>query len=348
MNRQSVTAPGPLMPMDPFLNQHRPWVSVICICYNQGDYIVDSLQSVVNQRYANIELVVIDNASTDQSVANIQAFCAQHTNVRFVQNTDNLGLCKAFNQGLALTSGDFVIDLAADDMLMANRVTRQVERFLSLPVFYGVVFSNAALINAQGQVLGHHFPLNAAGHASVPVPSGDVFSAVLDRYFICTPTMMMRRSMLDELGGYDEDLAFEDFDLWVRSSRAYRYAYIDEVLTQKRRLPHSLGQQITRPENALLESTLRVCYKANKLCQTPDERHLLANRVRQFIRKCFYAEQHILADKFGRLLREIETLDLATRLILRLGHLHLPINGIYRYYLTRRAFKAGIRLEIQK
>ena len=347
MNRQTVTVPRPLLPMDPVLNQHRPWVSVICTCYNQADYVVASLRSVINQHYANVELVVIDNASTDDSVAQIQSFCQQHPAVRFVQNTVNIGLCRAFNQGLALTTGDFVIDLAADDVLMPNRVARQVARFLSLPYFYGVVFSNAALINADGQVLGHHFPLNAAGYSNVTVPSGDVFSAVLAHYFICTPTMMMRRSMLDELGGYDEDLAFEDFDLWVRSSRQYRYAYIDEVLTQKRRLPYSLGQQISLPENTLLESTLRVCYKAKSLCQTPDERHILANRVRQFIRKCFYAEQQELANKFGRLLREIETPDLVTRLILRLGYLNLPINGIYRYYLTRRAFKAGLRLEMK-
>ena len=67
--------------------------------------------------------------------------------------------------------------------------------------------------------------------------------------------------------------------------------------------------------------------------------------MRQFIRKCFYAEQHELADKFGRLLREIETPDLLTRLILRLAHLHLPVNGMYRYYLAHRTFKAGVRLE---
>ena len=156
--------------------------------------------------------------STDDSAARIQAFCQQHPAVRYRQNTVNTGLCSAFNQGLALTTGDFVIDLAADDILLPTRVARQVDRFLSLPLFYGVVFSNAALIDAAGQVTGYHFPLDAAGHAIVPVPSGDVFQAVLDRYFICTPTMMMRRSMLDALGGYDERLSFEDFDLWVRSS----------------------------------------------------------------------------------------------------------------------------------
>ena len=256
--------------MDPFLNQHRPWVSVICTCYNQAAYVTASLQSVVDQRYANVELVVIDNASTDDSAIRIDAFCQQHPAIRFIRNPTNRGLCRAFNQGLALTTGDFVIDLAADDLLMPNRVARQVERFLSLPGFYGVVFSNAAIINAQGQVTGHHFPLDAAGHTTQEVPSGDVFRPVLEHYFICTPTMMMRRSMLDELGGYDEDLAFEDLDLWVRSSRHHRYAYMDEVLTKKRRLPHSLGQQISLPGNALLESTLRVCYKSQK--PLPDRR----------------------------------------------------------------------------
>jgi glycosyltransferase involved in cell wall biosynthesis len=319
-------------PMATFLNEHLPWVSVVCTCYNQAGYVREALRSVVEQTYANIELIVIDNASTDGSAAQIKAFCAEYPATKFIQNPVNQGLCGAFNQGLALAIGEYVIDLAADDVLLPSRVARQVERFRSLPLYYGVVFSNAAYIDAEGCETGYHYPVDAEGHSMQFVPTGDVFQDVLSRYFINTPTMMMRRDMLVSLGGYDETLAYEDFDFWVRSARHYRYAYIDEVLTQKRRLPDSLGTQIVKRGNPLLESTYRVCQKALALCQNADERRALAGRIRQFIRKSFYAEQYELARRFGKLLIQIEPLDYFTKGLLLLCRLRLPINTVYRRY----------------
>lgn len=332
MNRKRITNAGVSIPMAAFLNEHKPWVSVICTCYNQAGFVREALQSVVDQAYANVELIVIDNASTDASAVAIRAFRQQFPATRFVQNATNRGLCRAFNQGLALASGTFVIDLAADDVLLPNRIARQVERFQSLPAYYGVVFSNADYIDAEGEFLRRHYATCTSGRAVEQVPSGDVFLAVLTRYFINTPTMMMRRQMLTDLGGYDESLAYEDFDFWVRSARTYRYAYVDEVLTQKRVLPDSMGHQITKPGNTLLESTLRVCQKAYLLCQTPDEFQALAGRIRQFIRKCFYTEQYALAQQFGQLLVNIEPLGFRARTVLFLCRLHLPVNIVYRRY----------------
>ncbi len=332
MTSQRITQPGSTIPMAPFLNAHKPWVSVVCTCYNQGPYVRQSLESVVNQTYPNVELIVIDNASTDNSAAEIEAFCVAYPQTRVLCPATNLGLCRAFNQGLALAIGEYIIDLAADDVLLPDRIARQVERFLSLPDYYGVVFTNAAYINANGDFLRHHYAIRPNGRTWETVPSGDVFREVLAHYFINTPTMMMRRQMLVDLGGYDETLAYEDFDLWVRSARSYRYAYLDEVLTHKRLLPNSLGQQITRPHNGLLESSWRVCQKAYLLCQTTDEFAALADRIRRFIRKCFYTEQYYLARQFGQLLAQMHALDSLSRTVLFLCRLHLPINGVYRRY----------------
>ncbi|MBO0948359.1 glycosyltransferase [Fibrella sp. HMF5405] len=318
--------------MAPFLNKHKPWVSVICTCYNHAQFVQESLRSVINQTYPNVELIVIDNASSDGSVAAITSFCAQYPSTRFIQNTVNRGLCRAFNQGLSLAIGEYIIDLSADDIMLPQRVARQVEQFISLPAYYGVVFSNATYIDARGEFLRHHHPVRPDGRTTERVPTGDVFQEVLTRYFINTPTMMMRHNMLTALGGYDETLAYEDFDFWVRSSRTHRYAYIDEVLTQKRLLSSSQSQHVLRVDNPLLESTWRVCQKAYDLCQTADEYKALASRIRQFIRKCFYAEQYELAARFGRLLGHIEPIGLPSRVILLLCRIHLPVNGVYRRY----------------
>lgn len=332
MTPQRLSEPTAAVPMATFLNQHLPWVSVICTCYNHVDYVEECLQSVAAQTYANLELIIIDNGSSDGSGAVIRAFCKQYPRAQFIQNTSNRGLCQAFNQGLRRSTGQFIIDLAADDVLLPDRVAKQVEQFRSLPDYYGVVFSNAAYIDGQGKQTGLHFPTGPDGRTTQFVPTGDVFREVLSRYFINTPTMMMRRELLTALGGYDESLAYEDFDFWVRSARTHRYAYLDEVLTHKRRLPNSLGAQVTKRGNQLLESTYRVCQKALNLCRSSEELAALASRIRQFIRKSFYAEQYELARRFGRLLAQIEPLDYLTKGLLLLCRLRLPLNTVYRRY----------------
>lgn len=329
----SVTSPSNHLPMSPYLNRIKPWVTVICTSFNHEDYVQQALQSVVDQDYPNVELIVIDNGSTDRSAERIAAFTQSHPATRFILNSVNLGLNKAFNQGLALARGRYVIDLSADDVLLPGRITKQTACFEQLSGPYAVVFSNASYINAQGKEIGHHYAVDATGHAYSRVPTGDVFRPILESYFICTPTMMMRRDVLDELGGYDETLAYEDFDFWVRSSRLYHYAYVDEVLTQKRQLTNSLSTQVVLPDNDLLRSTLVVCQKAFERCATPDEYRSLASRVQTFIRKAFYAEQFELALQFGKLLQQIQQPDWLSSLILRLSKLHMPVNGLYRYYL---------------
>lgn len=343
----SVTGQSCPLPMSPYLNRIKPWVTVICISYNHEAYVEEALRSVVEQDYPNVELIVIDNGSTDRTVERISGFAQQHGGIRFIRNPTNVGLNRAFNQGLTLAGGRYVVDLSADDVLLPGRIRKQTDLFERLAGPYAVVFSNAAYIDERGRALGMHYAVDANGHSRAKVPSGNVFREVLESYFVCTPTMMMRRDVLNELGGYDESLAFEDFDFWVRSSRLYHYAYLDEVLTLKRRLPDSLSTQVSLPDNRLLSSSLAVCYKAFDRCATPDEYRALARRVRTFIRKAFYAEQFELALQFGELLRHLEPAGLLTAFILALSRLQPPINSLYRHYIkwnrVRQALQPAVK-----
>ncbi|HHL52370.1 MAG TPA: hypothetical protein ENJ39_03260 [Flammeovirgaceae bacterium] len=92
--------------------------------------------------------------------------------------------------------------------------------------------------------------------------------------------MMYSRAMLDSLGGYDENLAYEDFDLLVRASRNFKFCYTAEVLAEKRIVKGSLGSTQYRPRSAMLRSTLQVCRKAYGLCRTPTEYAALRVRLR--------------------------------------------------------------------
>ncbi|MGV3560852.1 glycosyltransferase family 2 protein [Larkinella arboricola] len=315
-----------------YLSSIRPLVSVICISYNHERFITAALQSVLDQTYPAVELLVIDNNSTDGSVERVEALRQQHPAIQFIRNSENVGICRAFNQGLKLARGRYVIDLSADDVMHRERIARQVAGFERLAGDYAVIFSNAAYIDENDQLTGYHFPITPTGMTTRPVPSGWVFKDILASYFVSTPTMMMRKDVLESLGGYDESLSYEDFDFWVRSARNYRYYYQDEVLTSKRIVPQSLSSQFQNRNSALLASTLKVCYKAFDQCQTEEEYRALAGRIRWFIRQCFYTEQFELAFQFKELLEYMEKPDWQTALILRFCKWHIPVNGLYQRY----------------
>jgi glycosyltransferase involved in cell wall biosynthesis len=310
-------------------------VTVICTCYNQQPFIKECLQSVVNQTYTNIQLIVIDNASTDGSSWVVKEFMRDYPDIIFMPNISNIGLCAAFNKGLEKATGKYIIDLAADDVMVVDRVQKQVQEFEKLPADYAVVFSNASYVDEKGKQIGFHYSLNKQRRAAVP--TGNVYKEILRRYFICTPTIMMRKSVLFKLGGYDESLSYEDFDFFIRSAHSYKYHYLDEVLMRKRVVRASLGKQFYSVGNTMLDSSWKVCNKAYDLNHSQEEFDLLALRIREFIKKCFVAQDADSALKFRKLLNYIEEPGWKTDALVWLCRLRLPVNGLYQLYARWRA-----------
>lgn len=253
-----------------------PLVSVICLCYNHERFVEDAIRSVLNQTHKNIQLIVVDDASTDNSVNVIRNFVGSNPAVKFLALSENAGNCKAFNRGLALAKGSFIIDLAADDGLLPNRVEVGVQELQERGERFGVHFSDAEIIDAYGAHLYNHsdrFP-----HKTIP--QGDVYKQVIARYFICPPTVMFTRQVAEVLGGYDETLSYEDFDFWVRSSRAFQYVYSPEILVRKRVFKSSLGTKQFKLFSPHSKSTLMVCEKILRLNNTAEEQAALHKRIR--------------------------------------------------------------------
>ena len=251
-----------------------PLVSVVCLCYNHARFVEEAIHSVLNQTHSNIELIVVDDHSSDNSVEIVKEIIRGQP-IELIALESNLGNCSAFNIGLKRAKGDFIIDLAADDVLLPERIERGVQIFESVGNDVGVHFGDAELIDENGTRLGYHsdhFP-----HDSIP--QGDIYRQILSRYFINSPTMMIRRHVFEMLGGYDGSLGYEDFDFWVRSSRFFKYCYSREPLVKKRMLSTSLGQQQYRYGSSQLKSTLTVCRKAFELNKTRDEHVALKKRI---------------------------------------------------------------------
>lgn len=315
-----------------------PLVSVICLCHNQARFVRRALDSVLAQTYAPVELLVVDDASTDGSPAVIQGFLAENPSVKTFFLDKNWGNCRAFNHAFRVARGEFILDLAADDVLLPERIARQVAGFQNAASPTGVLFHNARFINETGGPLGTYFPTDERGKSRILVPEGDLFAALLRHRPVCSPTMLIRRAVLDELGGYDETLAYEDFDFWVRSSRNWHYAYQDEVLTEKRVRSDSLGGRLYQFRNDLLPSAFLVCQKAAALVRTPNERAVLDFRVRYFVRQCWYAGHFQLAGTFAGLLPKTDPL---THLVLWACRWRVPVHGAYRRYRRWKSSRRG-------
>ena len=309
-----------------------PLVTVICLCYNHGRFVREAIQSVLDQTYQYIQLVVVDDASTDDSVNTIRDILENYPAITFLSLKQNLGNCAAFNRGLALASGDFVIDFATDDVMMPNKVQQQVEYFADLDRSYGVVFTDALYIDAYGEPLRKHYEYLFRRGLLKSIPQGDVYRDVLSTYFIASPTMMIRREVLEKLNGYDENLSYEDFDFWVRASRTYKFGFLNEVTTRIRINKNSMSTGWYRQGDEQLYSTYLVCRKAVALNRSEPDKRALEKRLRFEIRQSVFTENREHAKLFYGLLTEIGSKNFLTDSFILLNKLKLPLSFLRNIY----------------
>jgi glycosyltransferase involved in cell wall biosynthesis len=279
----------------------QPLVTVICVCYNQSRFVNEALDSVVNQLYSNVELIVIDDGSTDGSGKVIKKWMVNHPEATLILNGKNIGYCKTFNKAFRVARGKFIIDLSADDVLMPSRVEQGVRLLNQSGEEYGVTFSDAQFIDEQGNPIGLH----SEKYPHETIPQGDLYREVIKSYFICSPTMMIRKIVLDELEGYDEALAFEDFDFWIRASRNFKFIYSPEVLVKKREVATSMSRQQFKRSNPQRLSTLEVCKKIKLLNRTENEHQALKKRLIYEVGISLRSLDITLAYSFWKLLRTV-------------------------------------------
>jgi len=310
----------------------KPLVSVICLCYNHQRFVREAVESVLNQSYKNIQVILADDASTDNSVHEIKALKAENPTVEVLLLPNNLGNCKAFNEALKLARGEFIIDFATDDLMMPNRIERQVGFFQRLDSTVGLIYTDAVYIDESGKFIRNHFEYLFQKELITHIPKGDVYREVLTTYFIPGPTMMIRKEVFMSLNGYDETLSYEDFDFWVRSSRIYRYAFLDERLTSIRKLKSSMSTGWYVPGDKQLHSTYLVCRKAQQLNRDDGDQQALITRLRYEYRQSVSSGNHTEASLFYDFLKEINGLTSAERALRIFDLLRIPLAPLRRLY----------------
>lgn len=200
----------------------QPLVSVITVTRNRGKLLGRCIDSVLNQTYSNIEHIIVDGASDDETDEVIKSY--QDKRLKFIKLESNWHLIKTFQYGVELAKGKYITFLDSDDEYVPTKVEKQVKLIESLPKEYGMVYcwmtyldssKDNAVIKIHDTKLRGFVPCEAAEKPSV---SG-------------TPTFMFRKSIFEELGGWNlESPLATDWELGARYCQKWKVDYVPESL----------------------------------------------------------------------------------------------------------------------
>lgn len=219
------------------MNQQAGLVTVVTATFNMARYIGETLDSILAQDYPFLESVVIDDGSTDNTGEVLAPYVATGR-VRVIRQ-ENAGQTVAKNRGIAEARGEFVAFCDADDTWRPDKLSQQVNAFAQNPRI-AVVYSDMAIIDGNGD----HMPVTPVRRYS-----GEITAPLLIDNFVPFPTTIVRRSVLTEVGGFDESLTMSiDYDLWLRISVRYLFHHIPEPLANYRvwegQMSHRMGERL--------------------------------------------------------------------------------------------------------
>lgn len=200
-------------------------VTAVIPSYNHSPYVETAIRSVLNQTMPDIEILVVDDGSSDNSVQRIQKLLAGIGDPRVeFQAQANRGLCRTLNDALLRARGHYFCYLGSDDSWEPYRLERQVTALEAAGPHVGAAFADCFVIDSAGtnlDRLGRQYRYRG----------GDIYlDLALMRFHPASPTNLFVREKLIKAGGFDEDAPVEDRDAWLRVARLYHVLFVDEPL----------------------------------------------------------------------------------------------------------------------
>lgn len=226
-------------------------VSVLIPVYKGEEFVAQAVASALAQTHADVEIIIVNDGSPDGSRRALAPFL-DLPNVKYIEKK-NGGVASARNAALQVATGDYIALLDQDDLWVPHKLARQIAMF-EQDSSVALVHADVTYIAADGSVLPRdpYFPKRVEGNC---------FSA----FFMANPVMactaVVRRSVLTDIGGFDETIRFaDDYDLWLRIVRHHAVAYVDDPLAMYR--VHASNE--SKKTVGIVSATMQVLRKALK------------------------------------------------------------------------------------
>ncbi|MDI9633133.1 MAG: glycosyltransferase [Methanolinea sp.] len=203
-------------------------VSVVIPSYNNARFLPECIESALNQTFSDIELIIVDDGSCDNSMDIIRKYASKDPRIRVIIHDKNYGVSKTTNDGILASLGEFITLLASDDVMLPTRIEELYNEILKNPD-YGLVHSDIYVIDEKGVIQGKII-------GKEKYSKGWICGEVLWRRGCHIGYPLFRKSVLFEVGLYDESLrGGEDYDLYTRITQNYPIGYVQKPLILYRR-----------------------------------------------------------------------------------------------------------------
>jgi len=208
-----------------------PFVTYFIPSFNHAQYVEEAVNSVLNQEYENLELIVVDDGSSDNSHEVLRQF-ESDPRVTLFLNTENHGQSAAFNQALRVAKGEYIGYLPSDDWHLPQKTKLQVEKFLAGSKRLGVVYGKGArFFEETGETKTMDYVLHR----------GDVVPQLLEGNFVYPATPMFRRDCFEKVK-LDESYKAEGEGIYLKLALHFDFDYVDEVVSVMRDHEYNTGK----------------------------------------------------------------------------------------------------------
>jgi glycosyltransferase involved in cell wall biosynthesis len=302
-------------------------VSIVIPTYNRAELVARAVHSVLSQTYPNLEVIIVDDSSTDDTQNRIKTLQDLDHRVRYIRHDRNRGAQAARNTGIQAAKGRYVAFLDSDNEWLPRKLERQIILFSPKNNSPGTVYCGYWKVSVDGDVLNEYMPRYR----------GLVYKQALGEWLTDTSTLVVRKDILEKIHGFDENIsAYQEWDLCIRLAREREFDFVPECLTlyHEHTLP-TISKDFLRDANGYLcvieiyrKEILRECGR-----RTLSRHYLIAGRL------------FVLADQFdlarAYFLKSIRYDPLNIKAMIHMGA-SLFGKEVYRFLRSHRRAKIPI------
>ena len=251
----------------------QPLVSICTPCYNHEKYLEDYIESIIMQDYPNIELIISDDSSKDNSLSVIEKhkerLKKRFVRVEIIQNKNNVGITKNCNIVTTLAKGKYIKLFASDDIMFPNCISEAVN-FMEENLSVGVLLGGAYVVPDEykyGTVYGKYSKTSCLNN-NLLSQDKILWNLLYKGNFICAPGVMIRKKVYENNGYYDENAQYEDYEFWLKICKKEKFYYINNYNVCYRKANTSI-------------SNLNLGNRALKFRQTWNENIYVVNKFKK-------------------------------------------------------------------
>ena len=203
-----------------------PKISVIICTYNRAHYIVQAIESVLRQDFTDLEIIIIDDASNDNTGEIVKKYSNQDPRIKYFLNEHNLGIAKNRNKGVRLARGQYIAMLDSDDYWIGKDKLQKQFAFLEAWPEVGLIGTDISRVDENSLELGKDY---------FETVDSAIRKKILLRNQFAQSSILFRKDVFNNVGGYDESFSVaEDYDLWLRMGKISKLANLKETATAYR------------------------------------------------------------------------------------------------------------------